>query len=111
MIKNSRKAWVVFRRIMLVLFIVFLINYYQVQSGNYVSEENKRTILTEEKIREFEADVKNGDFVDIKDYTDNEYVDTSTSMTDLGYDIGEGVNDFINDKLIRIFEYVGKFFK
>ncbi len=108
--KNSHKAWVIFRRIMIVFFIMFLINYYQVKSGNYVSEENKRTILTEEKIKEFENDVKNGDFVDIKDYTENNVVDTRTPVTELGYNIGEGVNDFINDKLVRFFEYFGKFF-
>lgn len=109
--KNSRKAWIVFRRIMILFFIIFLINYYQVQSGNYVSEENKRTILTEEKIREFESDVKSGNFVDIKDYTEHDYVDVSNSITDLGYEIGESVDDFINNKVVRIFEYIGKFFK
>ena len=109
--KNSLKAWIIFRRIIIFLFVVFLINYYQVKSGNYISEENKRTILTEEKIREFEDDVKNGDFVDIKDYTENDYVDTTTAVTDIGYEIGEVVNDFINNKVVGFFEYVGQFFK
>jgi len=99
--KNSKKAWIVFRRTTIILFIIFLINYYQVESGNYISEENKRAILTEEKIEEFETDVKNGDFVDIKDYVQD----------NLGYEIGEGVNDFINNKVVKFFNYIGGFFK
>ena len=81
--KNSREAWVVFRRIIFILFIIFLINYYQVESGNYENEINKKTILTEEKIHEFEEDVKNGNFIDIKDYTETPYVDTTTITSNI----------------------------
>lgn len=109
--KNSKKAWIVFRRTTIILFIIFLINYYQVESGNYISEENKRAILTEEKIEEFETDVKNGDFIDIKDYVQDNYVNTQTPVTNLGYEIGEGVNDFINNKVVKFFNYIGGFFK
>lgn len=109
--KNSKKAWLVFRRITLLLFIIFLINYFQVESGNYKNEMAKKTILTEEKIKEFEEDVKNGDYIDIKDYTEVNYIDTSTPLTELGYTIGEGVNDFINNKVVKFFNYIGSFFK
>lgn len=109
--KNNKKAWIVFRRITLLLFVIFLINYFQVESGNYKDEFNKKTILTEEKIKEFEEDVKNGEFIDIKNYTETNYIDTSTPLTDLGYYIGEEVNDFINNKVVKFFNYIGKFFQ
>ncbi len=109
--KNSKKAWIVFRRITLVFFITFLINYFQVESGNYKNTANQKTILTEEKIKEFEEDVKNGEYVDIKNYTETNYIDTSTPITDIGYSIGEGVNDFINNKVVKFFNYIGSFFK
>lgn len=109
--KNSKKAWIIFRRITTLLFIIFLINYFQVESGNYKNEINNKTILTEEKIKEFENDVRNGNFVDIKDYTEETYIDTSTPITNLGYNIGEGVNDFINNKVVKFFNYIGSFFK
>lgn len=109
--KNSKRSWIIFRRITLLLFIIFLINYFQVESGNYKNDASKKAILTEEKIREFETDVKNGEFVDIKDYTNTEYIDTSTPITNLGYNIGEGVNDFINNKVTKFFTYISNFFK
>lgn len=109
--KNSKKAWIIFRRITLLLFVVFLINYYQVESGNYKNAAHQKSILTEEKIREFEADVKNGKYVDLKDYTEDYYVDTSTPITDIGYSIGCGVDNFINNKVVKFFSYIGSFFK
>lgn len=109
--KNSRKAWVIFRRVILILFIIFIINYFQVESGYYNDQQTMKTILTEEKIREFEEDVKNGEFVDIKDYTETTHIDTSTPAADIGYKIGEGVNDFINNRVGGFFKYIGSFFK
>lgn len=109
--KNNKKAWIIFKRLTLLLFIIFLINYFQVESGNYKNEASQKRILTEEKIKEFEQDVKNGEYVDIKDYTEVNYIDTSTPITNLGYSIGEGVNDFINNKVVKFFDYIGSFFK
>ena len=65
--KNSKKAWQYFKRIMLLLFMFYLINYFQVSSGNFFNNNTQKTILTEQKIKEFEEDVKNGTFIDIKD--------------------------------------------
>lgn len=108
--KNSYKTWVVFRRILFCLFILFLLNYYSVQSGYYESELAKKTILTEEKKKEFEEDVKNNEFVDIKDYLETPYVDTSSPISDLGYNSSQIINDFITDKAIKLFSFLGKFF-
>lgn len=107
--KNSHKAWVIFRHILTLLFIFFLINYYQVASGNYKSEINRQTILTEEKIKEFEEDVKNGTFVDIKDYTENTYVDTSNTASNIGAKVGECLDSLINEKAKGIIDFIGKF--
>ena len=79
--KNSHKAWVI----------------------------NRQTILTEEKIKEFEEDVKNGTFVDIKDYTENTYVDTSNTASNIGAKVGEGLDSLINEKAKGIIDFIGKF--
>lgn len=108
--KNSRKAWITFRRIITILFIIFLINYYQVESGNYKNSTTKRTILTEEKIKEFEEDVKNGEFVDIKDYTETDNIDTTTTTSNIGYKVGEGIDNIVNEKADTIFKFFRKYF-
>ena len=108
--KNSKKAWVVFRRILFVLFIIYLINYFMASTGYYENKINNKTILTEEKIKEFESDVKNGEEVDIKNYLDAQYVDTSNTWSKVGYKTSETINDFVTNKAIKVFKLLGKLF-
>lgn len=108
--KNSKKAWLIFRRILLLLFIVYLINYFSVSAGYYDAEMSKKTILTEEKIKEFEEDIKNGEYVDIKDYVEDEYEDTSSVIGTVGYKLSKVINDFITDKAIKTIKIIGKLF-
>ena len=108
--KNSRKAWVVFRRFLFIMFVIYLINYFSVSSGYYESQVNKKVTLTEEKIKEFEEDVKNEEYVDIKDYVSEPYVDTSSVAGNVGYKFSETVNDFVTNKAISVFKFIGKLF-
>lgn len=108
--KNSRRMFIIFRRILVISLIAFLINYFAANSGYYETEMNKRTILTQEKIKEFEEDVKNNEYVDIKDYTSYDYVDTSSEASDVGYYVSEKVSDFVTNKAVKIFELLGKLF-
>lgn len=105
--KNSIKAWIVFRRIIFLLFLFFLINYFQAENNNTLL--SKKTILTEKQIKEFEKDVKNGEFIDIKNYTENNSVDTSNSISNFGYNCGNTITDFFGVKVIDFIEFIGEF--
>lgn len=104
--KNSIKAWIIFRRILIILFIIFLIIYFQAENNNYTT---KKTILTEEKIKEFEKDVKNGEFIDIKKYTEEDIKDTSNYMSEIGYSLGEEIGKFFSVKVVNFFEFISQF--
>ena len=108
--KNSKKAWDVFKSIIIILFLIFLINYFSVSTGYYEKQIANKTILTEEKIKEFEEDVKNNEYVDIKDYVTDDYVDTSSVGGDIGYRFSETINDFVTNKAIKVFKVLGKLF-
>lgn len=108
--KNSKKAWDIFKRILFLLFIIFLINYFSVSSGYYERQITNKTILTEEKIKEFEEDVKNNEYVDIKDYVSDSYVDTSSVGSNIGYKVSESINDFVTNKAIKAIKVFGKLF-
>lgn len=108
--KNTHQAWLIFKRILIILFILFLINYYQVESGNYKNKLAEKTLLTEEKIREFEEDVKSGKYVDIKDYTEYNYIDTSTPVATIGNKVGSSIDNFINEKAPNFFKIIKKYF-
>ena len=109
--KNNIKQWIVFRRILFFLFILFLINYFSVQSGYYENKIHNKTILTEEQKIKFEEDVKNGLDVELNDYIEEKNIDTSNAFNKLGQKIGEGIDNFINNKVIKLMEFIGKLFK
>ncbi len=67
--------------------IIYISSYYVSNSGYYEYNMQKKTILTNEKIKEFEHDVKNNEDIDIKNYLDYEEYDYSNRMSNIMYDI------------------------
>ena len=49
----------------------------------------KKTLYTEEQIKKFESDVKNGEYLDLKDYTSANDIDYSNKASDFGADLSE----------------------
>lgn len=109
MIKNLT-PWKIFSRILFILFLVFLINYFSVSTGYYENEIRKKTTFTQEQIEKFEEDVQNKEYIDTKEYNQNETVDNSSFIGDIGYKVSEGINDFVTDKAINVFKFLGKLF-
>lgn len=108
--KNSKKAWDIFKKILFFFFIIFIINYFMVNSNYYEEKNSEKARLTEEKIREFESDVKNNEYVDIKDYLEEEKTIHPNVVSRIGYETSELINDVVTDKLFKIFRYLGKLF-
>lgn len=53
------------------LFLSFLVIYFAQASGYYEEQNNKKATLTEEKIKQFEEDVKNGEEIKVENYVVN----------------------------------------
>ena len=56
--------------ISIVIIIIFIASYMIAESGYYEYTMQRRTIITNEKIKEFEEDVKNNKEIDLKNYLD-----------------------------------------
>lgn len=108
--KNSKTAWLVFKRIITILFIIFIILYFQVETG-LINENRNKTIITQENLKKFEEDVKNGEYIDIKNYTETNKVNTSNIVSDMGYYISNKASYFFGEELSNIFEMIGKLIK
>lgn len=108
--KNSHTAWVVFRRIISLLFILFVVLYFHVETGSNNTLKEK-TIITQENIKKFEEDIKNGEYVDIKDYTESSNIDTSNIMSDAGYLVSNQASKVIGKYLVDFFDFIGKLVK
>ena len=108
--KNSKTAWIVFRRILSFLFIIFMILYFQVETG-LVSEARTKSIITQENLKKFEEDIKNGEYIDIKNYTEDNIVNTQNIMSDTGYFISTKTTNFFGKELSKILKFIGKLIK
>ena len=64
----------------LVLFLIFLTIYFSQSGGYYEFELHKKTVFTEEKIKQFEKDVADGKDVSIEDYLVNEKKNYSSNI-------------------------------
>lgn len=66
------------------LFFSFLVLYFAQANGYYEDLNNKKASLTEEKIRQFEDDVKNGKEIKVENYVINIKKDYSNKISDFG---------------------------
>lgn len=86
--------------ILLITVIIFISSYLIASSGYYEYTMQQRTIITNEKIKEFETDIKNNENIDIKEYLSKEEVDYTNKFTTLVYNISESSNE-LTRKLIK----------
>lgn len=92
------------------LFIVFVAYTLAYQSGYYEANMSRKSKITEEKLQEFEQDVKDGKNIDIKDYVEKDYIDYSSSMSKIGNSISSSIDSFMDNGLNGVFEFLGKLF-
>ena len=73
-------------------------------SGYYEYTMQQRTVITNEKIKEFEEDVKNRENIDLKDYLEEEEVDYSNRFSNLMYNISDSSNKITRKMIKYIFK-------
>lgn len=66
------------------LFLSFLVLYFAQAGGYYEDLNNKKASLTEEKIKQFEQDVKDGKEIKVENYIVNIKKDYSNKISDFG---------------------------
>ena len=109
-INNSKKAWNIFKNSLTILFIIFIINYYNVQNGYYENQINKETKITRENMKLFEEDIKNNNFIDIKNYNDKNYQDTNNVMSKIGYKTSSIIENIMTERTSDLIEFLKKLF-
>ena len=92
------------------LFIIFISYIIAFNSGYYEFNNYKKATITQEKIDEFENDVKDGKNIDSKDYISNDYIDYSSKMSKVGSGISSAINKFIESGLSDFFSALGRLF-
>ena len=91
-------------------FLVYLAFYIAYHSGYYESTISKHTIITQEKLEEFEEDVKNNKEIDIKDYIDKDKKDYSSKVSKIGSKISSSIDSFMEGGMSDFFNFLGRLF-
>ena len=107
--KKQRPNW--FFRTLNLLFLIFISLYIALQSGYYESKVAKKTAMTEESIKQFEQDVKDGKSIDQNEELENkeenvfeEKKDYSNNTTDAAIFIGGKIENFMSSGISDLFD-------
>ena len=95
--------------IIIIIIVVFVSAYYISNSGYYEYHMQQKTVLTNDKIKEFEEDVKNGKNIDEKIYLEDTDKDYSNNISNIIYKIstdGTKVTRKIIKKLFKKLSYL-----
>ena len=91
----------------IIMFVAFLSIYISTTTG-IETDNNKKSVFTEEKIKEFEKDVAEGKNVNIKDYVVDTSKDYTNKITNFGESMSDLIYDMVNGVLKGSFKVVEK---
>lgn len=92
------------------LFLVFLAYYIAYASGYYEANVSRKATITQEKLEQFEEDVKDGKEIDVSDYVQSDSIDYSSPVSNLGNSISSGIDSLMGGGVSDFFDFLGKLF-
>lgn len=104
---KKKSNW--FLKIVVVLFMIYFALYLMDNLG-YYNVATKQKVITEEKLQEFENDVKNGKSIDIKNYV-RDTTNYRNTFSNIGYNVSVGIDNVLNKGLKDINKIMKKLFK
>ena len=93
------------------IILIFLFSYFIEYSGYYEYNLQSKKNLTEEQIKKFEDDVKNGKEIDLNSYLEKTTIDYSNSLTRSTSQANLKLNEYLKKLLTGGFDILGKFIK
>lgn|SRR5574344_276101 len=104
---ENKKKINYFSYIMVVLFFIYLILFIASNNGYYEYKNNAKKILTEEKIKQFESDLKTGKNVLLENYLEEENILKSTKKK-FSLKISEAICEYTRKTITKTFEVLSK---
>jgi len=97
-----------FKLILLVLFAIYITVFISNKYGYYEYQKLKQVTLTQEQIKRFEEDVKNGVNVEIEDYLVDVNRDYQTNLSQAGLNLSNFLSKSIGKGINNFFGYINK---
>ena len=97
-----------FKLILLVLFAIYITVFISNKYGYYEYQKLKQVTLTQEQIKKFEEDVKNGVNVEIEDYLVDVNRNYQTNLSQAGLNLSNFLSKTIGKGINGFFGYINK---
>lgn len=95
--------------IFVILFLVFLTIYFSQGAGYYDFELHNKSVLTKEKMEQFEKDVAAGKDVKLENYLVDTRKNYSNKASDFGYFLSKNIGKYIKDGIENTFKMINNF--
>ena len=106
--ENKKIIYKIFRKMFLAIFIAFTVLYFSQATGYYEYQLHEKVVLNQEKIKQFEQDIKDGKNINVDDYVTEEVANYGNNVSKLGLNISKGIGDTIKESMNSVFKYIGK---
>lgn len=100
--KKSKSRY--FFRVLFIFFLIYVALLIAYESGYYETKAGNKATLTKEAMEQFEADLENGEMVDVKNYLVEEHKDYSNGITKVGNKISNSISDVMTKGLSGLFD-------
>ena len=97
-------------KLLLLLFVIFLILFISKETGLYEYKAYTKSKLTNEAIEKFEKDVSEGKNVTLNDYVVDEYKDYSNIISRSGSSLNKIVESIMNDGIKKTLKILSRLF-
>lgn len=97
----------IIKLIIIIITLIFISSYLIADSGYYEYTIKQKTTITNEKIKEFEEDIKKEVNIDIKDYLNEDKIDYTNKFTSLVYNVSNNSNKIVKKAIKYVFKKLG----
>ena len=97
-------------KVVIITFFIIYLSLYFLNYSSYYEKRRGKVEFTNSQIEKFEADIENGENVDIESYLVNQNKDYSNVVSDIGYNFSNIIDFIINKGLKGLLNIFKSFF-
>jgi len=96
----------IFKYVSIILLVLFFCLFFANSAGYYEYKLSQKTNLTDEAIKQFEQDIKDGKEVDVNDYIDDKTKNYDNNLTKINKKVSESISKVFGGSLKYFFKYI-----
>ena len=105
--EKRKKIYKFFKRLFFIIFVGFTVLYFSQATGYYEYKIHDKVALTDEEIKKFEKDIKDGKDIDVEKYVQSELPKYNNDLSNLGLNLSKKISNSITKGINKVFKYLG----